>query len=147
MIIYCYQQELQSHALEIAKLYTVDKDRWIAEATQFRVPYWDWASQAVPPDEVIRQQQVAIITPDSNGKKVLVPNPFLHYTFHPVDPSFEKPFASWRTTLRHPKPVNSPNAKSDVDELITLVFPPCLLNLFLTISLMRVVLRLRNIGS
>ncbi|EIM81353.1 Di-copper centre-containing protein [Stereum hirsutum FP-91666 SS1] len=114
-----FEQELQSHALEIAKLYTVDKDRWIAEATQFRVPYWDWASQAVPPDEVIRQQQVAIITPDSNGKKVNFPNSFLQYTFHPVDPSFEKPFATWRTTLRHPKPVNSPNAKSDVDELIT----------------------------
>lgn len=50
-------------------------------------------------------------------------NPFLYYKFHPVDPEFVKPFAKWGTTLRHPKPIHSPNATSDVEELISLVHP------------------------
>jgi tyrosinase len=72
----------------------------VTAAENLRAPYWDWASNSVPPDEVISLQNVEIITPD--GRTTSVPNPLYQYTFNPVDPSFPDPYRSWRTTVRHP---------------------------------------------
>ncbi|KAI0270015.1 photo-regulated tyrosinase [Gloeopeniophorella convolvens] len=110
-----YEQVLQQHALDIAKTYKVDQQRWLSAAQNLRAPYWDWATNTVPPPEVISLSTVDIITPD--GETTAVPNPLLQYTFHPIDKSFPSPYSHWKTTLRHPDN-NSPNATTDVRALI-----------------------------
>ncbi|KAI9508871.1 photo-regulated tyrosinase [Russula earlei] len=94
-----YEQTLQQNALDIAQQYE-DKPRWIGAAQNLRLPFWDWASNIIPPDEVISLETVDIITPDGNTTSV--PNPLLRYTFNPIDDSFPSPYSGWRTTVRHP---------------------------------------------
>jgi hypothetical protein len=106
---------LQQHALDIAKKYQHDRDRWLTAAQNLRMPYWDWATNSVPPPEVISLQKVNIIAPD--GRTTSVPNPLYQYTFNPVDQSFPSPWRSWKTTIRHPDNPNSPNATTDVQDL------------------------------
>jgi tyrosinase len=91
---------LQQRAVEIAATYTVDTQDWKKAAADLRQPYWDWAANAVPPDEVIKNEQVNITNKD--GEQVLVNNPLYQYTFHPIDPSFPDPYSEWQTTLRQP---------------------------------------------
>lgn len=79
-----------------------------------RQPYWDWAANAIPPDQVIALKQVAITGP--NGQKITVDNPLYHYKFHPIDPSFPDPFSQWPTTLRQPNS-ERPNATDNVTRL------------------------------
>jgi tyrosinase len=111
------QQVLQQHALDIAKTYTTDPESWLGAAQNLRAPYWDWATNSVPPPEVISLQTVNIIAP--NGQTTSVPNPLYQYTFNPIDPSFPAPWKFWRTTIRHPDNPDSPNATTDAQALIT----------------------------
>ncbi|KAF8148054.1 tyrosinase [Crassisporium funariophilum] len=99
-----YEQILQKHAEEIAVTYTVDKEAWKQAALELRQPYWDWASNSVPPDQVIALKRVEITGP--NGTKVTVDNPLYHYRFHPIDASFPRPYRDWPTTLRQPTTIN-----------------------------------------
>ncbi|KAH9988351.1 hypothetical protein BJV77DRAFT_1061440 [Russula vinacea] len=101
-----YEQVLQQHALDVAKTYRNDQQLWLDAAQNLRAPYWDWATNSVPPPEVISLQTVNITMPD--GKTSSVPNPLLQYTFNPVDPS---------TTVRSPSP-SAPNV-TDVPRLIS----------------------------
>ncbi|KAF8202684.1 tyrosinase [Mycena galopus ATCC 62051] len=109
-----YEQALQTAAIGIAATYTVDQARFQQAALALRQPYWDWASNAVPPPEVISLDQVSIIAP--NGQTIQVPNPLRRYTFHPIDPSFPDPYSSWKTTLRQPDSTG-PDATDDIDVL------------------------------
>jgi len=109
-----YEQLLQQHALSIAKQYQ-DQQRWLSAAQTVRAPYWDWATNSVPPPEVISLQTVNIITPD--GNTTAVPNPLYQYTFNPIDPSFPDPYSNWQTTIRHPDDPNSPDASTDSQAL------------------------------
>ena len=109
------QQALQKQAVEIAKTYTQDRPRWEKAAQDLRAPYWDWALYTFPPEEVISKDIVEIITPD--GRRTPVENPLLRYTFNPIDSSFEDLFKVWKTTLRHPTPPDSPDAKTNVKSL------------------------------
>lgn len=95
-----FQQILHEHTLEIAATYKADQASWVQAATNMRQPYWDWATQAVPPPEVISLDKVTITTPD--GKNTAVNNPLKHYTFHPISPSFPAPYNKWQTTRRYP---------------------------------------------
>ena len=104
---------LQQHALEIAKTYRNNQSHWISVAQNLRAPYWDWATNSVPPPEVIALQTVNIITPD--GKTSSVPNPLYQYTFNPVDPSFPSPWNTYKTTIRDPSR-SAPNV-TDVQRL------------------------------
>ncbi|KAI0322397.1 hypothetical protein OF83DRAFT_1080307 [Amylostereum chailletii] len=108
-----FEQVLQQTAKDIAVTYSVDQDRWVDAANNLRQPYWDWASNAVPPDEVIALQNVTIITP--NGQNTSVANPLTKYTFHPVESSFYDPYDNWPTTLRHATSDQS-DAQSDVSD-------------------------------
>lgn len=96
------QQILQGAAIEVAKKFTVNQAAWTQAAQDLRQPYWDWGFQLVPPDEVVRKEQVDIVGYD--GRKVSVNNPILRYRFHPIDPSFRPygNFATWQTTIRNP---------------------------------------------
>ncbi|KAH9986652.1 tyrosinase [Russula vinacea] len=109
-----YEQLLQQNALNIAKQYQ-DQQRWLGAAQNLRAPYWDWATNSVPPPEVISLQTVDIITPD--GNTTTVQNPLLQYPFHPIDPSFPAPYSYWQTTIRHPDNPGSPDATTDSDAL------------------------------
>ncbi|KAH9980147.1 photo-regulated tyrosinase [Lactifluus volemus] len=109
-----YEQVMQRHALDIAGRYQVDKDTWNTAAQNLRAPYWDWATNSLPPAEVISLQSVNIITFD--GSTISVPNPLFQYTFHPIDPSFRAPYSQWPMTLRHADST-SPNATTDVQSL------------------------------
>ncbi|KAI0297811.1 photo-regulated tyrosinase [Multifurca ochricompacta] len=110
-----YEQVLQHHALEKAKTYQVDRERWIAAAENLRAPYWDWATDIIPPAEVISLAFVDIITPD--GKRTPVENPLLQYAFSPVHKDFPDRYKSWKTTIRHPDHPGSPDARTDVQGL------------------------------
>ncbi|TFK38415.1 tyrosinase [Crucibulum laeve] len=94
------EQILHKHATDIAATYTVNQDAWKKSAADFRHPYWDWASKAVPPPEVISLAQVTITTP--NGRRTAVNNPLVRYRFHPIHSSFRAPYNAWQTTLRQP---------------------------------------------
>lgn len=109
-----YEQVMQQHALEIANTYQVNKDRWVTAAQNLRAPYWDWATNSVPPDEVISNTTVNIVTPD--GRTTSVANPLLKYTFNPIDASFPAPYKNWRTTIRNPTSSGA-NATTNVQGL------------------------------
>lgn len=112
------QQALQSHVLEVANTYTSsDKAEWQDAANRFRIPYWDWAANSVPPSQVISDQNVTILAaPDASSQSVK--NPLLAYHFHPVtDGHFDAPWNHWQSTIRCPDS-QSRNAQTDVDELI-----------------------------
>lgn len=106
---------MQQRAKEVAATYTTpDKAEWVKAAEDIRQPFWDWAANAVPPDQVIASKQVTITGHD--GRRVTVDNPLYHYTFHPIDKSFPRPFSSWPTTLRQPL-TTRPNATDNVAKL------------------------------
>ncbi|EKM78930.1 hypothetical protein AGABI1DRAFT_114468 [Agaricus bisporus var. burnettii JB137-S8] len=97
-----YEQVLQEAAKGIAKKFTVHKKEWAQAAEDLRQPYWDTGFALVPPDEIIKLEQVKITNYD--GTKITVRNPILRYSFHPIDPSFNgyPNFDTWRTTVRNP---------------------------------------------
>ncbi|EJF63238.1 photo-regulated tyrosinase [Dichomitus squalens LYAD-421 SS1] len=109
-----YEQVLHKHAQDIAATYTVDKARWEKAAADLRQPFWDWASNSVPPAEVISLARVTITTPD--GKRTQVDNPLFQYAFHPIEPSFPEPYINWQTTFRHPTTLDA-DAQDNVAEL------------------------------
>ncbi|CAA7270513.1 unnamed protein product [Cyclocybe aegerita] len=109
-----YEQIVQKNAEAIASTYTVDQAAWKQAAADLRQPYWDWAANAIPPDEVIVLKQVSITGP--NGNKITVDNPLYNYKFHPIDPSFPAPYNGWATTLRQPTSTR-PNATDNVARL------------------------------
>ncbi|OJT09435.1 Tyrosinase [Trametes pubescens] len=111
-----YEQILQKHAIQIARKYVFEGYSWRKVAADLRQPYWDWASNAVPPPEVISMERVTIIT--SDGRRARVENPLLRYRFDSVEPSFAGPFARWPSTIRHPSSDDS-GAKDDVESLIS----------------------------
>ncbi|KIM38482.1 hypothetical protein M413DRAFT_75996 [Hebeloma cylindrosporum] len=113
-----YEQILQQLAATVAAKYTVEQAAWKQAAVDLRQPYWDWAANAIPPEEVISLKQVTITGP--SGQKVLVDNPLYHYRFHPIDPSFPQPYIGWQTTLRQPNS-SGPNATDNVPRLTSIL--------------------------
>jgi tyrosinase len=111
-----YEQALQQQAIAIAETYQVDKQVWVTAAHKLRLPYWDWATNCVPPPEVISMETVNIVTPD--GQTTAVVNPLLKYTFNPIPRAFPQPYSAWPTTIRHPDNPNSPDATTDVQALV-----------------------------
>lgn len=114
------QQIIHGYAIEIADTYTTpDKDAWRQAARTLRLPYWDWIreeTKGVPPEEILYNAEVSIIKPD--GTSGPIKNPFLSYTFHPIEKTFQKNFLTWPTTLRCPNSAY-PDATSTPDEVVT----------------------------
>jgi len=107
-----FEQIIQQRAVGIANKYTTpDAADWQKAAADLRQPFWDWASNIVPPDEVISLEKVSIIT--SDGTSSLVDNPFFRYRFHPIEPTFPAPYIKWPTTLRYATS-SAASAHSDV---------------------------------
>ena len=112
---------VQQHALAIAQNYH-DRQRWVDAAQTLRFPYWDWATNSVPPPQVIQQTTISILAaPDGSPTDVM--NPLYQYTFNPNDISdFPQPWNSWQTTIRSPDDPDSPDATTDVQLLISYDF-------------------------
>ena len=59
-------------------------------ASNFRIPYWDWAAQ--PPNggtyfpNSIGSPSIGVITPESDGQTINVPNPLYSNKFTPLNP-------------------------------------------------------------
>lgn len=114
------QQLLQSHAVEIANQYTSsDAAAWKQAAANFRLPYWDWAANAVPPTQVSSDAKVTILAAP-NATSTSVDNPILGYPFQPIDPSFPEPYSVWPRTLRHPTSEDA-SARSNPQAMISYV--------------------------
>ncbi|KAF8529966.1 hypothetical protein JB92DRAFT_3081218 [Gautieria morchelliformis] len=110
------EQIIQSHAARIAETYTVDCDAWKSAAANLRQPFWDWATNSVPPDVIISDETVSIPLPP-RGITNNVVNPFFRYRFRDGETSqFGEPFKDWVYTLRHPTSQGK-EATSDVGGL------------------------------
>jgi len=105
------EQLLQQLAIAAASQFTVDTQSWKDAAVQFRVPYWDWAKNSVPPDAVINSPTLTITNFD--GSSVQVDNPIMHYRFKNTPLPFDPPFDQIPTTLRHP----DSNGNENIPEL------------------------------
>ncbi|KAH9847109.1 hypothetical protein C2E23DRAFT_890313 [Lenzites betulinus] len=95
------EQEIQKHALEIAKEYTSYQQEWQTAAISLRQPYWDWAATATPPDKIYIDDKLTIPAPPK-GDALVVDNPFKWYTFPagplPDEQDFQlpSPVEAWR---------------------------------------------------
>ncbi|KAI0737489.1 tyrosinase [Irpex lacteus] len=111
------EQFIHDRAVEIAKEYKdSDSKQWADAAESLRMPYWDWANDALPPDEVIQYETISIITPHGKAE---VFNPLYSFAFKEDTKDFPKrptDFSKWKTTLRYPTSRDS-SAKSDVATL------------------------------
>ncbi|KAG8917140.1 hypothetical protein FRC02_003326 [Tulasnella sp. 418] len=56
-----YEQLLKRNTLE-----GYNDQSWIDAAQRLRLPFWDWASKVIPPDEVINKPEPTITTPSGN---------------------------------------------------------------------------------
>jgi tyrosinase len=75
-----HQQAVQGAALQVALDYPTV---WQEAAARLRIPYWDWATDALPPREVWQQTHIEIRVPGLDGSTdpLTVPNPLYSYKF------------------------------------------------------------------
>lgn len=115
-----FEQALAKHVKDIANEYpAAQKQKYVTAAEKFRIPYWDWAYYADPPDVVTKQKEVTLTTP--KGQRTL-PNPLYQYTFHPkgrrneFGDNFddEAKYEAWKSTMRYPT-TEGPDATSQGD--------------------------------
>ncbi|RVD88729.1 uncharacterized protein DFL_002904 [Arthrobotrys flagrans] len=97
------EQILGNHMRTLANRYPAGslRTRYQRAANRFRLPYWDWASDAQVPPIIGSQATVRVRKPQGF---VTIPNPMISYVFHPFRSSFFPfpPFNTWRRTLRQP---------------------------------------------
>ncbi|KAH6604367.1 tyrosinase [Trichoderma cornu-damae] len=102
-----YEQELYKLANAIARMFENVTERLLYQqaASDFRIPYWDWASPAPAgqshfPD-VLWNSTLTQYGP--NGVQV-IHNPLYSYSFHPLDEEalIWPPLRSWNETKRAP---------------------------------------------
>ncbi|KAL6872035.1 hypothetical protein J3F83DRAFT_631895 [Trichoderma novae-zelandiae] len=102
-----YEQELHKLAGAIADMFTNATERSLYKqaASDFRIPYWDWASPA--PEGQSHFPDVfwnsTMIQYGPNGVQV-IRNPLYSYSFHPLDGDalIWPPLRSWNETKRAP---------------------------------------------
>ncbi|KAK1238801.1 hypothetical protein MKX07_004377 [Trichoderma sp. CBMAI-0711] len=102
-----YEQELHKLAGAIADMFTnaTERSLYRQAASDFRIPYWDWASPA--PEGQSHFPDVfwnsTMIQYGPNGVQV-IRNPLYSYSFHPLDGDalIWPPLRSWNETKRAP---------------------------------------------
>ncbi|KAG8922347.1 hypothetical protein FRC00_007549, partial [Tulasnella sp. 408] len=143
-----YEQALYLHVGGAAAKFTVDRAEWLRLAEDFRLPFWDWGLNALPPKEfydVDNAVEVTII--DYDGATTPVKNPLLSYSFkagHAPPPPGEEgilaQLGELPSTIRHPTLPLDKSSKSQVDRLklkLTTLFkttPGNLSRLLLTVN-------------
>jgi tyrosinase len=98
---------IQKAAIGIAEKYEGDQEEiYKLAALELRQPYWDWASNIIPPEDIINRETIVYNAPPF-GEEMRMSNPFRRYTFsEPIDPSFKTKDEDWtkyQTTIRYPK--------------------------------------------
>jgi tyrosinase len=83
------QQVLYGHIQQIAALWPAgpDRDRYVAAAVNFRIPYWDWAAtpvtgQSIYPAAVSGPPGISVAGPVGTQT---IANPLFSYSFKPLD--------------------------------------------------------------
>jgi tyrosinase len=80
------QQVLYSTMQEVVNDFPVgpDRDRYASVASDFRIPYWDWAA-APPEGQSVLPDAVTAPTVTVNGPNgtATIDNPLFSYKFHP----------------------------------------------------------------
>ncbi|KAF8500075.1 hypothetical protein BU17DRAFT_72138 [Hysterangium stoloniferum] len=102
------EQFLGKHCKDIANEFKDegDKEKYCIAAEKFRLPYWDWATEAPLPDILATQDKVTVHRPD--GSRPVIDNPLWGYKFNPIYDDFgdglpdEKIWEAWTTTVRYP---------------------------------------------
>ncbi|CCU76066.1 unnamed protein product [Blumeria hordei] len=103
-----YEQALYGMIQNIANAYPEGptRDRYVKAASNFRIPYWDWAS--VPSSGDRSQPQDFATFPnvkiDGPAGTQMIANPLYSYKFHPLDKTeFQgDPFDKYPATIRYP---------------------------------------------
>ncbi|KAG8894416.1 hypothetical protein FRC00_009012, partial [Tulasnella sp. 408] len=143
-----YEQALYLHVEGAAAKYTVDRVEWLRLAEDFRLPFWDWGLNALPPKEfydVDNAVEVTVI--DYDGTTTSVKNPLLSYSFKagraPPPPREEGILAQLGelpSTIRYPTLPLDKSSKNQVNRLklkLTTLFettPSNLSRLLLTVD-------------
>jgi tyrosinase len=78
------QQELSKQVRRIAETATNDRDRWLAAADAFRMPYFDigLGTQAGELPDFFTNPYISATGPD--GIPNVIPNPLYQYDFQPL---------------------------------------------------------------
>lgn len=85
-----FQQLLVQHVQDIAQRFSPElRQRYVAAASEFRIPYWDWALMATDtthpiPTWIAEQETIMVVATD--GSQQSVQNPLHHFDFHPCEP-------------------------------------------------------------
>ena len=87
----CPQQVLYGIVQNIASQFPDDtRARYQHAAANFRIPDWDWAAQPPNSDTYfpnsVGSPNINVISPQSNGQTVQIPNPLYSTTFTPLNP-------------------------------------------------------------
>jgi tyrosinase len=101
-----YEQALVNTAIYIVNSHpnpVPNRTVWHNAAQELRAPYWDWAIDEYPPDEVIAKSELTILGLD--GKKHTVKNPLYSYTYQTGAIKIEN----------SPKTVRHPNSAGETD--------------------------------
>ncbi|KAK3938775.1 hypothetical protein QBC46DRAFT_389579 [Diplogelasinospora grovesii] len=119
-----YEQSLYASVQAVAQKFPANlKDKYVAAAKDFRMPYFDWAtvpptgSSAFPP--TLASPNITIV--DVDGKTKPVANPLNRFTFHPVNPSQGDFSASWSrypSTVRYPDRITGQSRDSRVAPIL-----------------------------
>ena len=94
------QQLLWTNAQQIAATYpAAQRSTYQTAATNFRVPYWDWAINSTMPDPV-NDPMITINTPRGT---LSITNPLYNYTFHPHPSAADFPSIDTVSRLQQPR--------------------------------------------
>ncbi|KAG9238946.1 tyrosinase precursor [Amylocarpus encephaloides] len=113
-----FEQALYASVQKVAAQFPAEtRARYQKVASTFRVPYWDWAAEAPAGDtnfpRAVGSPNISVVTPQSNGQSVQIPNPLYSHKFNPLNPINGDFFTSWQNTLRHPTSTRATNATSN----------------------------------
>ncbi|CAD6504360.1 BgTH12-06091 [Blumeria graminis f. sp. triticale] len=103
-----YEQALYGTIQTIAKAYPEGpiRERYVNAASNFRIPYWDWASAQSTGNQTQPQDFGLIpnVKIDGPAGTQMIANPLYSYKFHPLNASdFEDdPFNKYPATVRYP---------------------------------------------
>ncbi|KIM27071.1 hypothetical protein M408DRAFT_173274 [Serendipita vermifera MAFF 305830] len=77
-----FEQILAKHVTDIANEYSTPalRERYVTAAQRFRIPYWDWAYYADPPDVITKQARITGLNTPQGPRDL--DNPLYQYRFH-----------------------------------------------------------------
>ncbi|POS84884.1 hypothetical protein EPUL_005609 [Erysiphe pulchra] len=113
-----FKQILSDMIKDIAQRYPAGaiRDRYVVAATNFRIPYWDWAANRFDGESVLPRSFGESPSININGPvgRQVIANPLFTYRFQPLDSVQlpNNPFNQFPETLRYPDNTN-PSAVSN----------------------------------